>query len=185
MTPFYPPFLEPPKKNCSSKQKVIPLFFPFYFSSSSTINNKQKKKQMSIKSWILRKLTFSSSSSPSLFFGLFNLAMNESRLKTNSSFASEVTIPTNQQHRKHNNYTPSVYTEKSATIAADQSKFKSILASVRRISWALFVKYWFLLGLLVAIVFAILFPNVARKGGYIRAEWSIKWGMTNCKCISM
>ncbi|KAI7888548.1 SBF-like CPA transporter family-domain-containing protein [Mucor mucedo] len=102
--------------------------------------------------------------------------MNESRLKTNSSFASEVTIPTHQQHRKNNNYTPSVYTEKSATIAADQSKFKSVLASVKRVSWALFVKYWFLLGLLVAIVFAILFPNVARKGGYIRAEWSIKWG---------
>lgn len=134
---------------------------------------------MSIKSWILRKLTFSSSSSPSLFFGLFNLAMNESRLKTNSSFASEVTIPTNQQHRKTNNYTPSVYTEKSATITAEQSKFKSILLSVRRVSWALFVKYWFLLGLLVAIVFAILFPNVARKGGYIRAEWTIKWGKIN------
>lgn len=131
---------------------------------------------MPIKSWILRKLTFSSSSSPSLFFGLFKLAMNESRLKTNSSFASEVTIPSPQQHRKKNNYTPSVYTEKSATITADQTKFKAFLISARSVSWALFVKYWFLLGLLVAIVLAILFPNVARKGGYIRAEWSIKWG---------
>ncbi|GAA5804299.1 SBF-like CPA transporter family-domain-containing protein [Helicostylum pulchrum] len=104
--------------------------------------------------------------------------MNESRLKTNSSFASEVTIPTHQhtQHRKSQNYTPSVYTEKSATIAAEQSRFKSILVSIRKVSWALFVKYWFLLGLLVAIVLAILFPNVARKGGYIRAEWTIKWG---------
>lgn len=188
MTPFFlnslsisfylPPFRNPPKITC--KQKVISLFFPFYSSSSSTINNKQKKRWMPINTWIQRKLTFSSSSSssPSLFFGLFKLAMNESRLKTNSSFASEVTIPTHQhtQHRKSQNYTPSVYTEKSATIAAEQSRFKSTLISIRKVSWALFVKYWFLLGLLVAIVLAILFPNVARKGGYIRAEWTIKWG---------
>jgi hypothetical protein len=30
--------------------------------------------------------------------------------------------------------------------------------------------------LLIAIILAIQFPNVARKGGYIRAEWTIKWG---------
>jgi sodium/bile acid cotransporter 7 len=127
--------------------------------------------------WIFKKI--SSSSSPSLFFGLFKLAMNESRLKTNSSFASEVTIPTSTQHastRKMQNYTPSIYTEKSATIAAPQPRFKNFLRSLRSTLWVLFVKYWFLLGLLVAIVLAIEFPNVARKGGYIRAEWTIKWG---------
>jgi sodium/bile acid cotransporter 7 len=113
----------------------------------------------------------SSSTSPSLFFGLLKLAMNESRLKTNSSFASEVTIPAPQlspQQKK----APSVYSDKSATIASTPTLFQK----VRRIAKALFVKYWFLLGLAVAIVLAILFPNVARKGGYIRAEWTIKWG---------
>lgn len=125
----------------------------------------------------------SSSSSPSLFFGLYKLGMNESRLKTNSSFASEVTI---QHHasatsttRKIKNYAPSIYTEKSATIAAPQQpsqKLKAFLKALRSTLWNLFVKYWFLLGLGVAIVLAIEFPNVARKGGYIRAEWTIKWG---------
>lgn len=133
---------------------------------------------MSIKSWFLQKITFSSS--PSLFFGLFKLAMNESRLKTNSSFASEVTIPNATFHspksKKINSYTPSIYTEKSATIAPEPNRFKTFAISTKTFLWSLFVKYWFLLGLLVAIILAIQFPNVARKGGYIRAEWTIKWG---------
>ncbi|KAI9019273.1 putative sodium bile acid cotransporter [Phycomyces nitens] len=37
-------------------------------------------------------------------------------------------------------------------------------------------KYWFILGLGVSIGLAAYFPDVGRKGGYIRAEWSIKWG---------
>lgn len=117
----------------------------------------------------------SSSSSPSLFLGLFKLIMNESKLKSNASFSSAVTI----QNADRKQITPSVYSEKSMTIAAESVKkksFKDMLRSIRRVAWALFVKYWFLLGLLVAIVLAIEFPNVARKGGYIRAEWTIKWG---------
>jgi sodium/bile acid cotransporter 7 len=131
---------------------------------------------MTIKSKIKSFFFSSSSSSPSLFFGLYKLAMNESRLKTNASFASEVTIPTSpsQQHQRK---TQSIYTDKSATIAEDQpNKFKAFAIAFKKKVWSLFVKYWFLLGLLVAIVLAIEFPNVARKGGYIRAEWTIKWG---------
>lgn len=123
---------------------------------------------MVIKPW------FTNNRSSSLFFGLFKLAMNESRLKTNSSFASAITIPNAADINRKS--TPSIYTEKSATIAEPESRFKTIARSVKTTSWNLFVKYWFLLGLLVAIIFAIFFPNVARKGGYIRAEWSIKWG---------
>ncbi|CAO3693239.1 hypothetical protein CU097_014638 [Rhizopus azygosporus] len=101
--------------------------------------------------------------------------MNESKLKSNPSFSSAVTI----QNTDRKQITPSVYSEKSMTISAESVKkksFKDMLKSIRRIAWALFVKYWFLLGLLVAIILAIEFPNVARKGGYIRAEWTIKWG---------
>jgi sodium/bile acid cotransporter 7 len=89
-----------------------------------------------------------------------------------------VTIPnspsTDSQRKKTS--TPSIYTEKSATIAEKEPRYKSILKSIKKTGWALFVKYWFLLGLLVSIILAIFFPNVARKGGYIRAEWTIKWG---------
>lgn len=126
---------------------------------------------MTIKTWIN-----SSTSSPSLFFGLFKLLMNESRLKNNTSFTSENTI---HQSTHQKPFTPSVYTEKSMTIAPENTnkpEFKSILKSTKKLLWALFLKYWFLLGLLVAIILAIEFPNVARKGGYIRAEWTIKWG---------
>ncbi|CAF1609529.1 unnamed protein product [Adineta ricciae] len=37
-------------------------------------------------------------------------------------------------------------------------------------------KYWFLVGLILAILFANLFPNVGKTGGYIRSEWSVKLG---------
>lgn len=32
------------------------------------------------------------------------------------------------------------------------------------------------MGLVIAIILAWRFPNVGRKKGVIRAEWSIKWG---------
>jgi len=37
-------------------------------------------------------------------------------------------------------------------------------------------KYWFIIGLILSIIVAYLFPNVGKTGGYIRSEWSIKWG---------
>jgi sodium/bile acid cotransporter 7 len=90
--------------------------------------------------------------------------MNESKLKTDSPFASEITL--SQSFQKQ----PSFYSEKSATIAPTPSN------RVKNVILSLLAKYWFLLGLLIAILLAIFFPNVARKGGYIRAEWTIKWG---------
>ena len=37
-------------------------------------------------------------------------------------------------------------------------------------------KYWFIMGLCIAICLAYLFPNIGKTGGYIRSEWTIKWG---------
>ncbi|UJR24737.1 hypothetical protein I4U23_006111 [Adineta vaga] len=37
-------------------------------------------------------------------------------------------------------------------------------------------KYWFLIGLIVAILMAYLVPNIGKTGGYIRSEWSVKYG---------
>lgn len=131
---------------------------------------------MSIKTWS------NSPASQSLFFGLFKLLMNESRLKNNASFESSMTIQ-GQQRNSRKPFTPSVSTEKSVTIIpgnSNQREFKDRLKSIKIFMWALFLKYWFLLGLLVAIVLAVKFPDVARKGGYIRAEWTIKWGKKTC-----
>ncbi|KAI8971857.1 SBF-like CPA transporter family-domain-containing protein [Mycotypha africana] len=112
--------------------------------------------------------------------------MDESKLKTNSSFASATTVqnsyPVSDSQRKHLSLSPSVYTDKSSTpspthttAAANQFK-KPFLTSFKKTVGSLFAKYWFLLGLFIAIILAIFFPNVARKGGYLRAEWTIKWG---------
>ncbi|KAF1802956.1 SBF-like CPA transporter family-domain-containing protein [Mucor lusitanicus] len=69
-------------------------------------------------------------------------------------------------------------TRSSIDAPADQeeSKLKKTLNRVKSIAKSAFLKYWFLLGLVIAILLAWQFPNVGRKGGYIRAEWSIKWG---------
>lgn len=43
-------------------------------------------------------------------------------------------------------------------------------------------KYWFLLGVVIAIILAWQFPNVGKRQGYIHAEWSIKWGKQYSLC---
>ncbi|RUO96924.1 SBF-like CPA transporter family-domain-containing protein [Jimgerdemannia flammicorona] len=48
--------------------------------------------------------------------------------------------------------------------------------SWRDVVFAQLYKHWFLLGLGLAIGLARAFPTVGKKGGPIRAEWSIKWG---------
>ncbi|CAO3615834.1 unnamed protein product [Mucor fragilis] len=58
----------------------------------------------------------------------------------------------------------------------EESKLRKTLNRVKSTAKSAFLKYWFLLGLVIAILLAWQFPNVGRKGGYIRAEWSIKWG---------
>ncbi|GAN08816.1 conserved hypothetical protein [Mucor ambiguus] len=70
----------------------------------------------------------------------------------------------------------------------EESKRKKTLNRVKSIAKSAFLKYWFLLGLVIAILLAWQFPNVGRKGGYIRAEWSIKWGklcmlVLVCECV--
>ncbi|CAF0951803.1 unnamed protein product [Rotaria sp. Silwood1] len=37
-------------------------------------------------------------------------------------------------------------------------------------------KYWFLIGLLISILLGYCFPNVGKTGGYIRSEWTVKYG---------
>lgn len=68
----------------------------------------------------------------------------------------------------------------------EESKLKKTLNRVKSIAKSAFLKYWFLLGLVIAILLAWQFPNVGRKGGYIRAEWSIKWGkLPFCACLDV
>lgn len=120
--------------------------------------------------------------------------MDDSRLKATASFASEATLG----HNKGSGLvSPSPLSQKpslppsyndSTTLAAqspaptdgntnaEQSKGAKAKALFKK----LFKKYWFLLGLAIVISVARAAPDVARKGGYIHAEWSIKWGKYTC-----
>ncbi|KAG0028956.1 hypothetical protein BGZ81_004263 [Podila clonocystis] len=47
-------------------------------------------------------------------------------------------------------------------------------------AWDIWVKNWFLFGLVVAIILARYFPNWGRTGGPLRPEYSVKYGFTSC-----
>jgi sodium/bile acid cotransporter 7 len=47
---------------------------------------------------------------------------------------------------------------------------------VKKTSWALFVKYWFLIGLGFVIGLAFAIPWVGKSYGSIQAQYTVKWG---------
>lgn len=115
---------------------------------------------------------------------------DDSRLKATCSFASEATV--NRTNSGQGHTSPSPLANKSSlppsyddaeTIATPPSRTRQFFTKSKNLFFVLLKKYWFLLGLALVIGLACAAPNVARKGGYIRAEWSIKWG-TKFRCLS-
>ncbi|KAG0042126.1 hypothetical protein BGZ83_000875 [Gryganskiella cystojenkinii] len=47
-------------------------------------------------------------------------------------------------------------------------------------AWDIWMKNWFLLGLVVVIILARYYPGWGRTGGPIRPEYSVKYGITSC-----
>ncbi|KAI8834431.1 SBF-like CPA transporter family-domain-containing protein [Chytriomyces cf. hyalinus JEL632] len=47
---------------------------------------------------------------------------------------------------------------------------------VGKIIWEFVCKHWFLEGLAVGIAFAAVWPDLGKKGGYIRSEYSVSYG---------
>lgn len=104
-------------------------------------------------------------------------------LKEASSFASDVTFskPFQQQKSHLGKQQSTSFSNRSESIIEKEEETikKKKLINFKKIgsfTKSVFLKYWFLLGLAVVIILAWRFPNVARRRGYIRAEWSIKWG---------
>lgn len=105
-------------------------------------------------------------------------------LKEASSFASDVTFAKPfQQQKSHlgkqqstsfSDTTESISSPKDVQVKKEEQPDK--LKKAKTMFKNAFLKYWFLLGLVIAIILAWRFPDVGRKDGYIRAEWSIKWG---------
>lgn len=111
------------------------------------------------------------------------------RLKATTSFASEATLskvpsPSPQSQKESplppsysdDDNKPEIISLPSQQQQQQLSRSKQRLIGAKSLFLKLLKKYWFLLGLFVAIILAWAFPTVARKGGYIHAEWSIKWG---------
>ncbi|KAG0166043.1 hypothetical protein DFQ28_011619 [Apophysomyces sp. BC1034] len=102
-----------------------------------------------------------------------------SKFQPTSHFSSDLTFPAEAHVSSyHKHASPCLCDDKSETIASRllPSRMKRIRVRTKRVCLNLLKKYWFLLGLAFVIILAWQFPDVARKGGYLRAEWSIKWG---------
>ncbi|KAI9303970.1 SBF-like CPA transporter family-domain-containing protein [Cunninghamella echinulata] len=74
-------------------------------------------------------------------------------------------------HQDHNNSLQDVTkeTKESSPPLTRIQKFK-------KTAWRLFVQYWFLLGLSIAIGLAWAFPTVGKTNGSIQAQYTVKWG---------
>ncbi|KAI9249358.1 SBF-like CPA transporter family-domain-containing protein [Helicostylum pulchrum] len=99
-------------------------------------------------------------------------------LKEASSFASDVTFskPFQQQKSHLGKQQSTSFSEKSVSVLSLKEKRSNKLQKIKSTAKSIFLKYWFLLGLVISIILAWRFPDVGRKNGYIHAEWSIKWG---------
>ncbi|CAF1610243.1 unnamed protein product [Rotaria magnacalcarata] len=58
---------------------------------------------------------------------------------------------------------------------SDQSCISKILSIAR--------KYWFLIGFAFSICMGYIFPNLGKTGGYIRSEWTVKYGCVILICF--
>ncbi|KAG2206772.1 hypothetical protein INT47_003714 [Mucor saturninus] len=104
-------------------------------------------------------------------------------LKEASSFASDVTFskPFQQQKSHLGKQQSTSFSDTTESISSPNNvqpkeEQPDKLKRAKVMFKNAFLKYWFLLGLVIAIILAWRFPDVGRKNGYIRAEWSIKWG---------
>lgn len=62
------------------------------------------------------------------------------------------------------------------TDSSNRSKFKEHCRHIGRRVLAQILKYWFLVGMAVAIGLAWAFPQVGKSNGDIQAQYTIKWG---------
>ncbi|KAF9297768.1 hypothetical protein BGZ88_009062 [Linnemannia elongata] len=86
---------------------------------------------------------------------------------SSKSNSESVSVPINQQDA-----VPSPSSTPTPTTPAKPSwKAKA---------WDIWMKNWFLLGLIVVIILARYFPGWGRTGGPIRPEYSVKYGITSC-----
>ncbi|GIL97171.1 hypothetical protein Vretimale_2905 [Volvox reticuliferus] len=64
----------------------------------------------------------------------------------------------------------------AAPVAEAPTARNSRLKTYLKLVWDLICEHWFILGLCFAIGFAAAVPNFGRKGGWIAAQWTIKYG---------
>lgn len=90
---------------------------------------------------------------------------------TIESQSSQLTHPLEETHQEEEKQEQEK--EKATTPSPPKPSWKAK-------AWDIWVKNWFLFGLVVAIILARYFPNWGRTGGPIRPEYSVKYGFTSC-----
>ncbi|TPX63975.1 hypothetical protein CcCBS67573_g08527 [Chytriomyces confervae] len=91
-------------------------------------------------------------------------ASTESAADASSSYLVASSTATNDNNTPAQVMSPTEETTKAAK------------KPVGKIIWEFVCKHWFLEGLAVGIAFAAVWPDLGKKGGYIRSEYSVSYG---------
>ncbi|KAG0245953.1 SBF-like CPA transporter family-domain-containing protein [Mortierella sp. GBAus27b] len=78
-----------------------------------------------------------------------------------------------EAEEQHNGEPPQQSQQPAAAAPANKVSWKTK-------AWDIWMKNWFLLGLVIVIILARYFPGWGRTGGPIRPEYSVKYGITSC-----
>jgi sodium/bile acid cotransporter 7 len=64
----------------------------------------------------------------------------------------------------------------TSTTQADKPTQPTRFQRIKKTAYAVFVRYWFLLGLAIVIGLAWAFPQVGKTDGSIQSQYTVKWG---------
>lgn len=90
------------------------------------------------------------------------------RLDESSSSKIDLSDITHQENSNHNDADQKQH--------EPQDQTASRLQRYKKVAYALFIRYWFLLGLAIVIGLAWAFPQVGKTNGDIEAQYTVKWG---------
>lgn len=90
------------------------------------------------------------------------------KLDESSSSKIDLSDITHQENSNHNDVDQKQH--------EPQDQTTSRLQRYKKVAYALFIRYWFLLGLAIVIGLAWAFPQVGKTNGDIEAQYTVKWG---------
>ncbi|KAG0289062.1 hypothetical protein BGZ96_007297 [Linnemannia gamsii] len=108
------------------------------------------------------------------------VSTNNNKLQANASVAATTLAPSSSKSNSESVSVPIDQQPTPASSSPTPTPTPAAKPSWKAKAWDIWMKNWFLLGLIVVIILARYFPGWGRTGGPIRPEYSVKYGITSC-----